>query len=68
MEIKVKLPTDPPSPMAKVDGYNWLSGYLVTTPNGLKKLYLETYFKRLAHRTIDNKYEDIFELTKSYGN
>ena len=47
-------------PMAKRDA----EGNLVTSPENLRALYLETYRKRLKHRKIDSKYEDI-EIMKN---
>ena len=44
--------------MAKQD----VGGNLVTAPLPLKKLYIETYRNRLAHRPMKKEYEDIFEL------
>jgi hypothetical protein len=58
-KLKTQLcpkPVDPP--MAKVDE----RGKLVTSPHKLRKLYLETYSKRLEHRRINVELEDIFEL------
>ena len=58
-KVKKKVlprPTDPP--MAKKDS----GGNLVTAPLLLKKLYLETYKKRLEHRPMKKEYEDIFQL------
>ena len=58
-EIKKKLcprPNDPP--MAKRD----TSGNLVTSPENLKSLYLETYKHRLRHRLMKHDFEDIFYL------
>ena len=58
-KMKNKLlprPKDPP--MAKKD--KW--GNLITAPLPLKKLYLETYKERLAHRPMKAEYKDIFEL------
>ena len=42
-------------PMAKRD----CSGHLVTEPQALKRLYLETYTERLRHREIKPGLEDI---------
>ena len=44
--------------MAKHDS----EGNLITAPETLKKLYLETYKKRLSHRTMKEDYLDIFFL------
>ena len=58
-KLKKKLcpiPTDPP--MAKLDN----SGNLITNPDGLKKIYLQTYASRLAPRLIKDEYRDIFLL------
>ena len=49
-------PQDPP--MAKRDA----GGNLVTAPLPLKKLYIETYKKRLEHRPMKEEYKDIYEL------
>ena len=49
-------PCDPPT--AKIDD----NGNLVSNPDKLLELYLETYSKRLSHREIKEKYEDIFQL------
>ena len=58
-KLKSKIlphPSDPP--MAKKDdGCN-----LITSPLPLKKLYLETYRKRLAPRPMKEEYKDIFQL------
>ena len=48
--------TDPP--MAKRDQ----KGNLVTAPNALKKLYLDTYVDRLNHRVMKTDLKDIFIL------
>ena len=58
-KLKSKLcpiPLDPPT--AKLDE----NGCLVTNTEELLNLYLDTYSKRLSHRKMKNKYEDIFEL------
>ena len=47
---------DPPT--AKLDK----NGNLVTNPEKLLDLYLETYSERLSHRKIKEEYEDIFHL------
>ena len=49
-------PQDPP--MAKRD----VAGNLITAPLPLKKLYMETYQKRLEHRPIKFEHKDLFEL------
>ena len=45
-------------PMAKMDA----NGQIITSPNLLKDLYLETYSDRLSHRVMKSEYEDIFEI------
>ena len=58
-KVKSKIlprPQDPP--MAKRDA----GGNLVTAPLPLKKLYIETYKKRLEHRKMKSDYKDIYEL------
>ena len=45
-------------PMAKRDS----NGNLFTNADGLKSLYLDTYKRRLRHRTIESKYDDILLL------
>ena len=45
-------------PMAKRDA----GGNLVTAPLPLKKLYIETYKKRLEHRVMKPQHMDIFKL------
>ena len=58
-KLKKKLcpnPTDPP--MAKLDS----NGNLVTNPDGLKKIYLQTYANRLAPRLMKDEFSDIFLL------
>ena len=58
-KMKNKLLPRPKDPlMAKKD--KW--GNLITAPLPLKKLYLETYKERLAHRPMKAEYKDIFEL------
>ena len=58
-KIKNKiLPRAQDPPMAKKD----LGGNIVTAPLPLKVLYLETYKKRLEHRTMKYEHKDIFEL------
>jgi hypothetical protein len=44
--------------MAKHDD----KGNLITAPETLKKLYLETYVKRLSHRDMKEDYLDIYFL------
>ena len=48
--------TDPPT--AKLDD----TGNLITSPEGLKRLYLNTYIKRLSHREMKTEYLDIYFL------
>ena len=58
-KLKLKLctrPMDPPT--AKLDK----TGKLVTNPDKLLRLYLETYSDRLSHRKMKEEYEDIFHL------
>ena len=50
--------------MAKRDS----DGNLVTSADGLKSLYLETYQHRLRHRTIESKYDDILHLKHELWN
>ena len=58
-KLKQKLcPLKSDPPMAKYDNV----GNLVTTPEALKNLYLETYEKRLKHREMEEKYMDIYFL------
>ena len=38
------------------------NGQIITSPNLLKDLYLETYSDRLSHRGMKSEYEDIFEI------
>ena len=37
-------------------------GNLIAAPLSLKKLYIETYKKRLEHRLMKDEYKDIYEL------
>ena len=48
--------TDPP--MAKHDN----TGNLITTTEGIKSLYLDTYRNRLKHREMNKNYMDIYFL------
>ena len=58
-KLKKKLcPMISDPPMAKVDK----DGNLVTAPNLLRKLYLETYFNRLKHREMKKDLLDIYDL------
>ena len=58
-KLKQKLyPTQADPPMAKRD----TNGNLVTAPGSLKNLYLETYRKRLSHRTMKKEYLDVYHL------
>ena len=52
------IPREYDPPMAKRDQF----GNIVTNPNTLKKLYLDTYVKRLEHRKIDDKYVDNYNM------
>ena len=45
-------------PMAKKDS----KGNLITTENGLRTLYLETYRQRLRHRKIKAEYDDLLRI------
>ena len=47
-----------PVPAAKKD----INGKMVTNPNDIKKLYLETLTHRLRHRPIKKENSDLFEL------
>ena len=51
-------PTQTDPPMAKRDSH----GNLITAPNLLKKLYLETYKDRLKNREIKSELADIYCL------
>ena len=58
-KLKQKLcPTAVDPPMAKRDE----KGNIVTAPETLKRLYLETYKKRLRQRTMKEEYLDIYFL------
>ena len=58
-KIKCNIcPKNSDPPLAKRDTH----GNLVSTPNNLKQLYLETYKHRLRHRSMENKHLDIFYL------
>ena len=48
--------TDPP--MAKVD----MKGNLVTAPNLIRKLYLDTYIDRLQHRKMKLEFLEVFNM------
>ena len=64
-KLKSKLcprPLDPP--IAKLDK----NGDLVTRPEKLLDLYLETYSNRLSHRKMKKEYEDIFYLKNKLWN
>ena len=50
--------------MAKVDD----NGNLVTSPDGLKTLYLKTYMERLSHRQMKPELVDIYELKTKLWN
>ena len=57
--IKSKIcPKNTNPPLAKRDKH----GNLITSPNNLKQLYLDTYKHRLRHRSMENKHSDIFIL------
>ena len=45
-------------PMAKVD----TKGNLVTAPNLIRKLYLDTYKNRLSHRQMKSEFLDVFYM------
>ena len=63
-KVKSKIcPRARDPPMAKRDS----DGNLVTSADGLKSLYLETYQHRLRHRTIESKYDDILQLKYNCG-
>ena len=58
-KLKQKLcPTNKDPPMAKCDEL----GNLITAPETLKKLYLNTYMKRLRQREMKIEYLDIYLL------
>jgi hypothetical protein len=58
-KIKRKLcPQLPDPPMAKKNE----AGILITNPNLLKKLYLETFKHRLRQREMKTEYMDVFFL------
>ena len=58
-KLKQRLcPSNSDPPMAKHDE----KGNLITAPETLKKLYLETYVKRLSHRDMKEDYLDIYFL------
>ena len=44
--------------MAKKDA----EGNLITNPDALKELYIQTYVDRLAHRPMKKDFEEIYEL------
>ena len=57
--IKSKIcPKNTDPPLAKRNE----NGDLITSPNNLKQLYLDTYRHRLRHRTMDSKHCDILDL------
>ena len=64
-KLKQKLcPSSKDPPMAKCDNM----GNIITAPETLKKLYLETYRKRLRQRTMKDEYLDIYLLkTELWG-
>ena len=54
-KLKNKLwPKERDPPMAKLDD----KGNLISSPDGLKTLYLRHYEQRLAHRNIRYQYEE----------
>ena len=58
-KLKEKLwPEAPDPPMAKKD----VHGNLLTSPDGIKNLYLQTYSKRLENRQMDPKFLDMYFL------
>ena len=58
-KIKKKLcPSQSDPPTAKTDS----CGNLITSPESLKKLYLEIYKLRLAHRDMIPELTDIYDL------
>ena len=58
-KLKQKLcPVAVDPPMAKLDD----KGNLITSPEALKQLYIETYRNRLSHRIMKPEYNDIFLL------
>ena len=58
-KLKQKLcPVAPDPPMAKKDKY----GNLITAPEALKKLYLDTYMDRLKHREMKTELMDVYLL------
>ena len=58
-KLKKKLwPEAPDPPMAKKD----VHGNLLTSPDGIKNLYLQTYSKRLENRQMDPKFLDMYFL------
>ena len=48
-------------PAAKVNP----NGRMVTDPQGIKDLYLDTFFHRLRQRPIKEKYSEVFELQQN---
>ena len=48
----------PPVPAAKID----INGRMVTDPNGIKNLYLETFTHRLRQRPVKQHYAELFLL------
>ena len=64
-KIKKKLcPKAGGPPMAKKDK----SGNLVTDPEKLKSLYMDTYVERLSHRKISPDMSDIFDINEKLFN
>ena len=58
-KIKNKLcPPSKEAPMAKIDE----KGNIITAQETLRKLYLDTYTKRLKHREMDDKLLDVYFL------
>ena len=51
------LPREYDPPMAKKDKF----GNLITAPDALKNLYVETYQERLKHRKIQEEYFENYE-------
>ena len=51
-------------PQAKKD----LKGNLITKPEPLKKLYLNTYIDRLKHRDMKTEFKEIFDLKTTLWN
>ena len=55
---KKLLPRQSDPPMAKKDA----EGNLITNPDALKELYIQTYVDRLAHRPMKKDFEEIYEM------